>query len=991
MDELLRKNKKDSDPFAQREAAKYENPIPSREHILQVLEESSGPMTLSAVCDYLKLGDDTAREAMRRRLNAMERDGQLLSNRKGEFGRIDKMDLIKGRVQGHRDGFGFVIPADGSRDIYLSSRQMRKVFDGDEVLARPGQENFKGNKEGVIVEVLARHTLQLVGRFANEKGSYYVRPDNAKIGRDVLVPIDKIAGATDGQLVMVEIIQQPDRHNKPIGKIVEVLGDHLAPGMEIDVAIRSHDIPHVWPQSVMDKAATLGAQVDEVDKKNRIDLRSLPFVTIDGEDARDFDDAVYCERKRSGGWRLFVAIADVSHYVKPNSALDKEAIERGNSVYFPDFVVPMLPEALSNGLCSLNPLVDRLCMVCEMTISEAGRISGYTFYESIIHSQARLTYTKVGRMLNARLDLSELSENHPDRKVSDVLRNEYAHVVPHVDELHNVYLALLAARRKRGAIEFETTETRILFDDNRKIHEIVPVVRNDAHKLVEECMLAANVCAARFLDKHEVPGLYRVHAPPKPEKVAMLKEFLGELGIGFKGSDDITPSDFQVMLADIQGRPDTHLIQTVMLRSMNQAVYQPVNEGHFGLAYTAYAHFTSPIRRYPDLLVHRAIRHIVRSDRSTKHVKRHPDAKAIAAKNIFPYTASDMMGFGEQCSVTERRADEATRDVVSWLKCEFLQDHVGSQFQGIVSAVVGFGLFVELKNVFVEGLVHITALPSDYYHFQAAQHRLVGERTGKTFRLGDEVSVKVVRVSLDDRKIDFELVSSDLAGHGKKRKDSKRKASKRSSATLNKKNKPKRRVSNSAEQKTVGASAESSRKPRKRTLSKVAAGDLDGSLDAGKKPASRSGVSNEGSVPAVSKKGVKPRKKRSVRKGPATKEPITKGSTTKGSTTKGSSTKELKAKVKSEPNKERIKKAKPALTAKKKVRSKAKVSSTFGAEVKRAAAKSKPVKKASVKGVVAKRKVAQGKAATMKTKAVKAKSSRKAEPIKNVRKPKVDT
>lgn len=752
MDEKLKKNKNVNDPFAEREAAKYENPIPSRELILEVLDKSVGPMTLSAMCEHLQQTGDEQREAMRRRLIAMERDGQLMSNRKGDYGRVDKMDLVRGRIQGHRDGYGFVIPADGSDDIYLSNRQMRKVFDGDEVLARPGPANFKGNKEGSIVEVLVRNTTQLVGRLVSERGSHYVRPDNPRLGHDVLVPPDQLANAKSGQFVVVEIVQQPDRRNNPVGHILEVLGDHLAPGMEIDVAIRSHSIPHVWPSNVKEQAATFSKVVEESDTKNRIDLRDLPFVTIDGEDARDFDDAVYCEPKKSGGWRLFVAIADVSHYVAPNSPLDKEAIERGNSVYFPDFVVPMLPEALSNGLCSLNPHVDRLCMVCEMTISRSGRISGYQFYESVMHSKARLTYTQVGHML-------DVGSKAANSEVTLQLRDQFAHVVKHVDELHNLYDVLLEARRIRGAIEFETTETRILFDENRKIDQIVPVVRNDAHKLIEECMLAANVCAARFLEKHEIPALYRVHASPKPEKVAMLKEFLGELGIGFTGGEKLTPSDFQTMLADIQGRPDTHLIQTVMLRSMNQAVYQPVNEGHFGLAYQAYAHFTSPIRRYPDLLVHRALRYVIRSKRESTHVKRHPDAVLLAARDIFPYSSADMAGLGEQCSITERRADEATRDVVSWLKCEFLKDRVGETFEGIVSAVVGFGLFVELKDVFVEGLIHITGLPSDYYHFQAAQHRLVGERTRQVFRLGDEVSVKVVRVSLDERKIDFELTS----------------------------------------------------------------------------------------------------------------------------------------------------------------------------------------------------------------------------------------
>ncbi|WP_075186626.1 ribonuclease R [Teredinibacter haidensis] len=734
------------DPHAKREAAKYDNPIPSREFILDLLDKAPGPMRHRALCKAMAMDSDDQIEALRRRLIAMERDGQVMSNRKGAYGRVDKMALVRGRVQGHRDGFGFVIPADGSQDIYLSNREMRKVFDGDEVLARPGPEGYKGRVEGAIVEVLARNTQQIVGRFAaNEHGISYVRPDNPRIGRDVLVPPDKTAGALPGQIVTVNIVAQPDRHQMATGHIAEVLGDHLAPGMEIDVAIRSHGIPHVWPADVEQQVQDYTAEVAEADKVNRIDLRKLPFVTIDGEDARDFDDAVYCETKRSGGWRLYVAIADVSHYVQPGSALDREAQQRGNSVYFPDFVVPMLPEVLSNGLCSLNPKIDRLCMVCEMTISASGRISGYQFYEAVMHSHARLTYTQVGQVLE--------DQGSPKSGA----RKQYHELLPQLDELYALYNVLRKAREERGAIDFETTETRILFDSERKIQRIVPTERNDAHKVIEECMLAANVCTARFLEALEVPSLYRVHESPKAEKIERVYAYLAELGLSMPWSEKVTPQDYQTVMEVIEGRPDQHVIQTVLLRSMNQAVYQPQNNGHFGLAYAAYTHFTSPIRRYPDLLIHRAIRKVIRSQQETSRVKRHPGAQALSAKDIYPYTIADMAVFGEQCSLTERRADDATRDVVSWLKCEFLKDRVGEIFEGVVSAVTAFGLFVELKDIFIEGLVHITGLPQDYYQFDATHHRLVGERTRKAFRLGDELKVQVVRVDLDERKIDFEL------------------------------------------------------------------------------------------------------------------------------------------------------------------------------------------------------------------------------------------
>jgi ribonuclease R len=745
---------KKTDPYAKRESKKYTNPIASREFILDILDQSVGPMSHKQLVKALGIKDDDDREALRRRLLAMERDGQIHSNRKQAYAKVDKLDLIRGRVQGHRDGYGFLIPVDGDEDIYLASRQMRKVFDGDEVLVRLSPTGVRGRRDGAIVEVVSHNTQQLVGRYFHEQGVGFVRPENIRQGHDVLVAPEHTNGAESGQFVMVEITRQPSRNAMPMGRVIEVLGNHMAPGMEIDVAIRAHDIPHEWPSAVSSEAAQLPVEVAEADKKHRVDLRDLPFVTIDGEDARDFDDAVYCEKKKSGGWRLYVAIADVSHYVNIGSALDNEAEVRGTSVYFPDFVVPMLPEALSNGLCSLNPNVDRLAMVCEMTISASGRISGYFFYEGLIHSHARLTYTQVGQMIDERED------------AGSNIRHAWQHLLPHLDELHNLYQVLRQIREARGAIDFETTETRILFDKERKIERIIPVVRNDAHKLIEECMLCANVCAARFIEKHELDGLYRVHDGPREQKLENLRTFLGELGLNLRGKDQPEPAHYQSLLQKIANRPDAKIIQTVMLRSLSQAMYQPDNKGHFGLAYPAYTHFTSPIRRYPDLLVHRAIRHIVRSRQESSNVRRVKGAKVLAKKAIYPYSLEHMLAFGEQTSMTERRADEATRDVVSWLKCEYLQDHVGDVYQGVITGVTNFGVFVELLDVYVEGLVHITSLPSDYYHFEEAHHRLIGERTRRTFCLGDELTVQVSAVKLDERKVDFELVGdhSDSAG-----------------------------------------------------------------------------------------------------------------------------------------------------------------------------------------------------------------------------------
>ena len=761
----MSKGWKDQDSQAALEATRYENPIPSRLFIMETLEKKGAPMSHRALCGELGVKSEEQREALMFRLKAMIRDGQLLQNRKNAFALISKLDLIKGRIQGNKDGFGFLIPEDGGEDLYLSPREMRQLFDGDCAVVRESGTDHRGRKEGQLVEVLERNTSQLVGRFYVESGAAFVVPENQRLSREIIVQPGPLM-PTEGQYVLLEITQQPGRRNMPMGLIKEILGERADAGMEIDVAVRTHNIPHTWPEDVNYQCKRIHAEVQEQDKAHRVDMRDTPFVTIDGEDARDFDDAVYCETKKSGGWRLFVAIADVSHYVKVGSPLDEEAENRGTSVYFPGHVIPMLPEVLSNGLCSLNPDVDRLAMVCEMTISATGKISGYKFYEGLIRSHARLTYTEVWEML--------------DQPLSDegrALREQRRPAVPHVEELYNLYKTLIEVRAERGTIDFETVETQIIFGRNRKIDQIVPAHRNDAHKIIEECMLCANVCAARFLDKHDLPGLYRVHEGPTLEKRLNLNSFLGSLGFSVP-SGKITPKDIQELLSKVKDRPDFHVIQTIVLRSMSQAVYTGDNQGHFGLAFPAYAHFTSPIRRYPDLLVHRAIRHIIRSDVKTRHVQR-VDAKPLSKKSIYPYEAGDIHTLGEHCSTTERRADLATRDAMDWLKCDYMQQHLGQTFAGIVSAVTGFGLFVELKDVYVEGLVHVTSLPDDYYHYDNVHQCMRGERTGRVFGLGDELEIIVSRVNLDDKKIDFELVST--LRKGRRKQDAKKPSSNSSS------------------------------------------------------------------------------------------------------------------------------------------------------------------------------------------------------------------
>ena len=745
------------DPHAEREAQNYDAPIASRELILEQLEAAGAPMLREEIAQALHVSGEEPEEALRRRLRAMERDGQVMRNRSKAYCVVDKLSLIRGIVQGHKDGYGFLI-REGSTgrsqgdDIFLHSRQMRRVFTGDEVLVRESG-TYRGKTEGKIVEILHRNTQQLVGRYfasKNPSSGGFVVPDSTRITHDVQVASGGLT-AEDGQFVIVDITQQPEKHQPPQGVIVEVLGDHLAPGLETDIAIRSHGLPHEWNDAVTAEADKLGEEVAEDDKQSRIDVRHLPLVTIDGEDARDFDDAVYCEPQKGGGWKLLVAIADVSHYVKVGSALDNEAWLRGTSVYFPSRVVPMLPEAISNGLCSLKPEVDRLCMVCEMHINNNGVVEDYQFYEGVMHSHARLTYTEVGIML---------ADGDSERK--EKLLGQYGRVFPHLQALHSLYSALRARRDERGALEIETVETQMLFDSFGKIRRIVPRERNDAHKLIEECMLAANVCAAEFLQAEKLAGLYRVHEGPKEEKLSKLRTYLAELLLQLGGGDKPSPEDYQALIAGIKERADASVIQTMLLRSMNQAVYQVENKGHFGLNYTSYAHFTSPIRRYPDLLVHRALRSVIRGEKTSSRVRRDADTQPMALKKIYPYSVKDLTEAGEHCSMTERRADEASRDVEAWLKCEYLKERVGEEFEGVVTAVTNFGLFVELKEVYVEGLIHITALANDYYQFDQASQRLVGEKTKTTYQLGDSITVLIARVDLDDRKIDLEPVGASV-------------------------------------------------------------------------------------------------------------------------------------------------------------------------------------------------------------------------------------
>ena len=706
-----------SDPHLERERATYQDPLPSREFILQVMAAEGAPLQQEELVERLAISDDEV-EFFARRLQAMARAGQIIVNRRRALCIAEKLDLVAGTVQGHPDGFGFLIRDDNQPDMFLSQGEMSKVLHGYRVMVRPGGIDRRGRIEGEVVEVLERANTTIVGTYRVEHGIGRIEPADRRLHHDMLIPADARGEAQNGQIVMAEIVQQPGRHSPPIARVVQVLGNATDPGMEIEIALRKHKLPHTFPPEVEAEAARIPVRVAARDVKGRRDLREVPLVTIDGETARDFDDAVHCEVLPKG-FRLHVAIADVSHYVAVGSALDREAKERGNSVYFPRRVIPMLPEALSNGICSINQGVDRLCMVCEMEIDPRGEITRYEFYPAVMHSHARLTYNEVWDAL------SDADSDAAQR---------LAPVLPQLEALNQLFNVLLKARAKRGAIDFETVETRMIFDDRGKIERIERTSRNDAHRIIEECMLAANVCASALLQGHSQPALYRVHEGPTPEKLERLQEFLREFGLQLEGGDEPHASDYAKLLAGIKTRPDAELLQTVMLRSLQQAQYRPEALGHFGLAYESYTHFTSPIRRYPDLVIHRAIRAVLAGDKKSM---------------------GDLAEIGKHCSMTERRADDATREVEAWLKCFYMQDRVNEVFDGTISGVTGFGVFVALDSVYVEGLVHISELGTDYFHFDAAKHHLLGERTGQRYRLGDRLSVKLVRVDMESSRLDF--------------------------------------------------------------------------------------------------------------------------------------------------------------------------------------------------------------------------------------------
>ncbi len=721
------------DPHAAREAQRYEHPIASREAILELLSSHGEPVGADAIALALHIGNEHSRDALDKRLRAMLRDGQLLQNRRGDFAPARKLDLIAGSVLANAEGYGFLRPDEGGEDLYLSPAQMRQVLHGDRVLASVVGIDRRGRRQGAINEVLERRSPRLVGRVVEAHGVVVVDPDDRRLHQDVLIPPDARGGARAGQIVIAEITDPPTQQRGPVGRVISVLGERLQPSLIVEMAIASHGLPQEWPVDATREAENVQPGVTKAEHKGRVDLRNVPLVTIDGADSRDFDDAVHAEPLRGGGFRLIVAIADVSHYVQPETALDEEAYRRGTSVYFPGFVVPMLPETLSNGICSLNPDVERLCMACEMHIDARGETTRAKFYPAIMRSHARLTYERVWQAIG---------------EGDKAARQELTALLPQLENLHALYKALANQRARRGAIDFDTEEVKYTLDAKGNVASLGAQPRNDAHRLIEECMIAANVQAAKFLGKKKIPAPYRVHAPPPAGKYEDLLEFLREYKLKLPSIEKVTPADFSRLLAKTRDRADAGLIQSVLLRAQSLASYQPANHGHFGLALDAYAHFTSPIRRYPDLLVHRAIRYALSGGK--------PDA--------YLYTESKMSAMATHCSQTERRAEEAERDVDERYKCAWMEQHVGAQFDGLITGVTSFGLFVELDESKASGLVHVSQLTNDYYHFDAIRHLLAGERTRAQYRLGDKVRVQVLRASMEDRKVDFRLVRDVPAG-----------------------------------------------------------------------------------------------------------------------------------------------------------------------------------------------------------------------------------
>ncbi|VFP85707.1 ribonuclease R [Candidatus Erwinia haradaeae] len=726
------------DLFKEREAQKYDNPIPSRESILYHIEKYKNPIHRNELAKELLIYEKEKLEALRRRLRAMERDGQLGFTRRQGYSVLKKINLLQGKVIGHRDGFGFLRVSGNKDDLYLSITQMKMCLHGDIVLAQKISSDRKSRREARVIRVIEPRNTRIVGRYLRNSTGGYVIPDDHRLKFEIFISDNNLLTEYLGFIVVADLVQRPTLKNQAIGKIIKILGKTIDTSLAVNIALHTHNIPHQWPKGLEKLISQVNVEIPEDTKHNRIDLRELPLITIDGDDACDLDDAVFCIREKDSGWRLWVAVADVSYYVKPSTLLDDEAIHRGTSVYFPSRVIPMLPEVLSTKLCSLNADVDRLCMVCEMTVSSSGELTSYKHYEAIMNSSAQLTYNTVWNILQG------------DKK----LRKQHLPLVKNLEELHSMYVALKKSRKQRGGIVFDIAEAKFIFNIQNRIERVEKMVRNDAHKIIEECMILANVASACFVEEHGAPALFRDHDRPVDDNIKSFRVVLSELGLTLCGGEQPGPLDYSALLKKIHGRSDKDMIQSMLLRSMKQAVYDPENRGHFGLALPSYAHFTSPIRRYPDLILHRTIKYIVAKNQ--KYLEKNCK---LTSTGGYHYTTAQMLQLGQHCSMTERRADEATRDVTDWLKCDFIKNKIGEIFNGTISSVTSFGFFVRLDDFFIDGLVHISTLEKNCYHFDSIRQRLIGDRVNPTYRLGDTVTVRLDSVHLEERKIILALIS----------------------------------------------------------------------------------------------------------------------------------------------------------------------------------------------------------------------------------------
>jgi ribonuclease R len=727
-----RKDWRVEDPNLELEKSRYADPIASRELLLKHLTEASEPVTAARLAKRLGLNSDSQREALSKRLAAMVRDGQALQSAEG-YTTAAEAERVVGRVRGRASGEVLVMPEDGSAPLALARADTRTLMHNDRIEVRAVGTNDRGRRLARLIRRVGDSPARIGGTWHTAPGHGRVTPEDPAHWYSVEVALKDRLGAQDDDAVIVEITKRPLGEASAQGRVVEVLRNQRPADLAARFAIARHDLPQEFSESVLRAADRIGTVVREADRAHREDLRALPLVTIDGEDARDFDDAVFAETARGGGWRLLVAIADVSHYVRFGSDLDTEARARATSVYFPDRVLPMLPEQLSNHLCSLMPRVERLAFVCDMHVSKHGRLGKTRFYEAVIRSHARLTYDQAWGYLKDPAAST-------DGALSPPIRTS-------LQTLYSVYQALKVARDARGALDFRGGEVKARIGADGKIEGFYAVMRNDAHRLIEECMIAANVEAAVALRLAKAASLYRVHGQPEDKRVTELQKVLNALQVGAAFSDKPTPREFRQLVERLGARPDGILLEGLVIRSLAQAVYQQTNIGHFGLALEEYAHFTSPIRRYPDLLVHRAIKAAVLPHSASGH----------------KYSTSELQALGQESSQRERRADDASRDVMSYLRCLYLQPRVGESFDATISSALEFGLFVQLKEMPIDGLVHISAIPGDYWELESGGMGLVGQRTGRRWQLGDAVRVRLSRVDLAQRQIDFELLDGEGA------------------------------------------------------------------------------------------------------------------------------------------------------------------------------------------------------------------------------------